>query len=264
MNLLVLYSLSNWLPIVVTGMGYQTQTAVLVGTVLQVGGTIGTFGLAWLIARAGFIPMLAATFALATVSIALIGQPGISLAMLTVIVFVAGWGVIGGQPGINALVGHVLSHLAAHDRRRLGPRRRPHRRDRRALSRREAARVAVGPAGIVLGGRNPRARLHRDDGGAALHDEAPVDCDGRADAAPRLRARAITDACRCDHDPAGATRCLSVRSAILVGAILDACRCDPDPCWCDLMLSVQSPILVGATSLTLVGAIADPGRLPSA
>jgi len=103
MNLLVLYSLSNWLPIVVTGMGYETQTAVLVSTVLQVGGTIGTFGLAWLIARGGFIPMLAATFAIATVSIALIGQPGISLAMLTVIVFVAGWGVIGGQPGVNAL-----------------------------------------------------------------------------------------------------------------------------------------------------------------
>ena len=103
MNLLVLYSLSNWLPIVVTGMGYPTQTAVLVSTVLQVGGTIGTFGLAWLIARAGFIPMLATTFAIATLSIALIGQPGISLAMLTVIVFVAGWGVIGGQPGVNAL-----------------------------------------------------------------------------------------------------------------------------------------------------------------
>src|SRR5690606_10708908 len=46
MNITILYSLSNWLPTVVTGMGYPTQTAVLVGTVLQVGGTIGTFGLA--------------------------------------------------------------------------------------------------------------------------------------------------------------------------------------------------------------------------
>jgi AAHS family 4-hydroxybenzoate transporter-like MFS transporter len=103
MNLLVLYSLSNWLPIVVTGMGYQTQTAVLVSTVLQVGGTIGTFGLAWLIARGGFIPMLAATFAVATVSIAFIGQPGISLMLLSVVVFIAGWCVVGGQPGLNAL-----------------------------------------------------------------------------------------------------------------------------------------------------------------
>jgi AAHS family 4-hydroxybenzoate transporter-like MFS transporter len=103
MKLLVLYSLSNWLPTVVTVMGYTTQNAVLVGTVLQVGGTIGTFGLAWLIARGGFIPMLTATFAVATASIALIGQPGISLALLNVIVFVAGWAIIGGQPGINAL-----------------------------------------------------------------------------------------------------------------------------------------------------------------
>jgi AAHS family 4-hydroxybenzoate transporter-like MFS transporter len=49
------------------------------------------------------VPMLTATFAMATISIALIGQPGITLAVLTLIVFVAGWCVIGGQPGINTL-----------------------------------------------------------------------------------------------------------------------------------------------------------------
>jgi AAHS family 4-hydroxybenzoate transporter-like MFS transporter len=103
MNIFMLYSLSNWLPTIVTGMGYDQQTAVLVGTLLQVGGTIGTFGLAWLIARRGFVPMLLGTFAVATVSIALIGQPGISLLLLSVVVFVAGWCVVGGQPGLNAL-----------------------------------------------------------------------------------------------------------------------------------------------------------------
>ncbi|HEY6360523.1 MAG TPA: MFS transporter [Vicinamibacterales bacterium] len=103
MNLLNLYSLASWLPTVVTGAGYPQQTAVLVGTILQVGGTIGTFGLAWLIARRGFIPMLAATFAIACASIFLIGQPGLSLTMLFAVVFVAGWCVVGGQPGLNAL-----------------------------------------------------------------------------------------------------------------------------------------------------------------
>jgi AAHS family 4-hydroxybenzoate transporter-like MFS transporter len=103
MNLLNLYSLSNWLPTVVTGMGYDQRTAVLVGAVLQTGGTIGTYGLAWMIARKGFIPMLTMTFALATLSIAFIGQPGLTLAILTIVVFIAGWCVIGGQPGINTL-----------------------------------------------------------------------------------------------------------------------------------------------------------------
>jgi AAHS family 4-hydroxybenzoate transporter-like MFS transporter len=103
MNLLVLYSVSNWLPTVVTAMGYNAQIAVWMGLWLQVGGTLGAFGLAWLIARGGFLPMLTATFAVATVSIALIGQPGLALIPLGIIVFVAGWAVIGGQPGINAL-----------------------------------------------------------------------------------------------------------------------------------------------------------------
>ena len=101
MNLLNLYSLSSWLPTVARDAGLSTSTAVLVGTVLQVGGTIGTFGLAWLVARRGFIPMLAASFAVACVSIATIGQ-GLPLAMLFLIVFVAGWCVVGSQPGINA------------------------------------------------------------------------------------------------------------------------------------------------------------------
>lgn len=102
MNLLNLYSLASWLPTVVRDAGYSTSTAVLVGTILQVGGTIGTFGLAWLIARAGFVPMLTASFAVACVSIAVIGLPGVPLPLLFVIVFVAGWCVVGGQPGINA------------------------------------------------------------------------------------------------------------------------------------------------------------------
>ncbi len=102
MNLLNLYSVSSWLPTVVNGMGYDPNTAVLVGTVPWVGGTIGTFGLAWLIARSGFTRTLTVNYILAAFSIALIGQPGISLALLTLIVFVTGWCVIGGQPGMNA------------------------------------------------------------------------------------------------------------------------------------------------------------------
>jgi AAHS family 4-hydroxybenzoate transporter-like MFS transporter len=103
MNLLNLYSLASWLPTVVTGAGYAQQTAVLVGTILQVGGTVGTFGLAWLVARRGFVPMLATTFAVACASIFLIGQPGLSLTLLFVVVFIAGWCVVGSQPGLNAL-----------------------------------------------------------------------------------------------------------------------------------------------------------------
>jgi AAHS family 4-hydroxybenzoate transporter-like MFS transporter len=103
MNLLNLYSLANWLPTVARGAGYSTATAVLVGTTLQVGGTISPFLLARLIVGRGFVPVLTATFGIATVAVALIGQPGLSLPLLVSVVFVAGACVVGGQPSLNAL-----------------------------------------------------------------------------------------------------------------------------------------------------------------
>ena len=103
-NILVLYSLSGWLPTIFQNlMGYERSTAILLGTVVQIGGTVGALGLAWMILRGGFTPMLALTFAVATISVALIGQPGLSLPVLYVIVFIAGWCIVGGQPGLNAL-----------------------------------------------------------------------------------------------------------------------------------------------------------------
>jgi AAHS family 4-hydroxybenzoate transporter-like MFS transporter len=103
MNLLNLYFLSSWLPTLVTGLGYTTREAVLVGTALQVGGTLGGVFLGWFVHRFGFVPTLATCFALGCVNVALIGQPGFSLAMLTGVVFLAGMGILGGQAGINAL-----------------------------------------------------------------------------------------------------------------------------------------------------------------
>ena len=103
-NILVLYSLSGWLPLIFQNlMDYERSTAIWLATVVQIGGTVGAFGLAWLITRAGFTPMLALTFVVATVSVALIGQPGLSLPVLYVIVFIAGWCIVGGPPGLNAL-----------------------------------------------------------------------------------------------------------------------------------------------------------------
>jgi AAHS family 4-hydroxybenzoate transporter-like MFS transporter len=103
MNLLIVHLLASWLPTVVREAGYSISTAALVATVFQIGGMIGTFVLAWLIGRRGLAPVLTASLALTCGAVALIGQPGLSLALLTAAVFVAGWCVIGSQLGINAL-----------------------------------------------------------------------------------------------------------------------------------------------------------------
>jgi AAHS family 4-hydroxybenzoate transporter-like MFS transporter len=103
MNLLNLYFLGSWLPTVVRDAGYTTAIAVLVGTAVQTGGSIGTLPNGWLINRFGFRRVLTIVFGVATISIAMIGQPSLPLSMLFFAAFTAGWCVPGGQPGVNSL-----------------------------------------------------------------------------------------------------------------------------------------------------------------
>ena len=105
MNLLNLYSLASWLPTVVRDSGYPPRPACSSAPLLQVGGTLGRWASPGWSRAGGFVRIMSTTFVLAAISVALIGQPGISLALLYVIVFIAGWCVVGSQPGLNALSG---------------------------------------------------------------------------------------------------------------------------------------------------------------
>jgi AAHS family 4-hydroxybenzoate transporter-like MFS transporter len=102
-NVLNAYFMASWLPTVVRDAGHSTSTAVLVATAAQVGGAIGTVVLGLVLQRVGFVQVLTACFTAAAVALALVGRPGLPLASLVVVAFVAGWGIFGGQPGLNAL-----------------------------------------------------------------------------------------------------------------------------------------------------------------
>ncbi|HEX5421363.1 MAG TPA: MFS transporter, partial [Gammaproteobacteria bacterium] len=97
--------LAGLLPKILSQHDYSTSMSALIGGLLQAGGTVGTFGLAWFIHKKGFTPMLTVTFAVAAVSIAFIGSVPVlaAPALLMAVVSLAGWCVIGGQPGLNAL-----------------------------------------------------------------------------------------------------------------------------------------------------------------
>ncbi len=103
MNLVNLYMLSTWLPTIARGMGLTATAALMIGTMFQTGGAVGSIAIARPIDKWGFYGVLTACFAGAGVMIALIGQPGLSVAMLFVVVFMAGFGIFSGQAGNNAL-----------------------------------------------------------------------------------------------------------------------------------------------------------------
>ena len=103
MSLLDLYFLSNWLPTVLTDLGFSiSQAAVIGGSILQVGGVVGTFALGSIIDRFSF-RALALVYFIAVFAVGAIGQLGHSATLVTVAIFIAGFCIVGGQIAANAL-----------------------------------------------------------------------------------------------------------------------------------------------------------------
>jgi AAHS family 4-hydroxybenzoate transporter-like MFS transporter len=102
-NLLNLFFLANWLPLLSTRMGFSSPTAVLLGTTLQLGGMIGAVFMGPLIDRLGYYRVLVPVFLIAGLAVAAIGQPSTSLQSLYMVIFAAGICIVGAQPALNAL-----------------------------------------------------------------------------------------------------------------------------------------------------------------
>ncbi len=102
MSLLDLYLLSNWLPTVLNELGASVSAAAVIGSMLQVGGVVGAFTLGQFIDRFSF-RALALIYFVASIAVAAIGFSGHSIALTTMAIFCAGFCIIGGQGGSNAL-----------------------------------------------------------------------------------------------------------------------------------------------------------------
>jgi AAHS family 4-hydroxybenzoate transporter-like MFS transporter len=103
MSLLDLYFLSNWLPTIIHDAGIPVDRAVLITAMFQVGGIAGTLLLGRLFDRLSPYAMLALTYLGASAFVVLIGTVGTSVVLLVATVFGAGFCVVGGQIGANAL-----------------------------------------------------------------------------------------------------------------------------------------------------------------
>ena len=102
MSLLDLYFLSNWLPTVLNDLGASVSAAAAIGSMLQVGGIVGTFALGSIIDRFSF-RALALVYFIAVFAVGAIGHLGHSVVLVTLAIFVAGFCIVGGQIAANAL-----------------------------------------------------------------------------------------------------------------------------------------------------------------
>ena len=103
MNLLNLWFLNNWLPVIMTDAGITIETASLVTSLFQIGGLIGSLVLAGAWGRRLSFGRLASAYLAAAAFILLVGEAGASVPLLVVAVFASGVAVIGGQTASNAL-----------------------------------------------------------------------------------------------------------------------------------------------------------------
>src|SRR4030088_598978 len=102
MSLLDLYFLSNWLPTVLNDLGASVSSAAAIGSMLQVGGVVGTCALGSIIDRFSF-RALALVYFIAVFAVGAIGQLGHSVVFVSMAIFAAGFCIVGGQIAANAL-----------------------------------------------------------------------------------------------------------------------------------------------------------------
>lgn len=102
MNLLAVFFLASWLPVMLGEAGHSSQQAILAGSMLWGGGIAGTLLLGWAIDRRGFAPVLGGSYIVATIAIAAIGQFLGDLPLALLAIAIAGFCVMAGQAAMNA------------------------------------------------------------------------------------------------------------------------------------------------------------------
>jgi AAHS family 4-hydroxybenzoate transporter-like MFS transporter len=103
-NMVSLHFLTSWLPTVFAESGVPLAHAVLATALLQGGGAVGSLVVGRLLDRIGTLGIVAA-FLVAVPCVAALGHVGTSETPLMALVAIAGFCIIGGQVGINALAG---------------------------------------------------------------------------------------------------------------------------------------------------------------
>ena len=107
MNLLVLYFLSNWLPSVLRKVGLPIEMAIVATTLLYLGGIAGGVVLARLLDRSDPHIVLGLTYFFAALAVALLGSAGTDIRYIMVLIFCAGFTIIGAQLSINAMASEI-------------------------------------------------------------------------------------------------------------------------------------------------------------
>jgi AAHS family 4-hydroxybenzoate transporter-like MFS transporter len=108
MDLLVIYYMTSWLPVTIHGVGgISVEDAAIAAALFSAAGLFGTPVVGQLMDWFGPVRMLAISFLMASICIALTGTLASSHLALKIIVFLAGFFSVGAHLGLSALAGEL-------------------------------------------------------------------------------------------------------------------------------------------------------------
>jgi AAHS family 4-hydroxybenzoate transporter-like MFS transporter len=107
MSLLDLYFLYSWMPILLNDAGITVQRAIIITTLLQLGGALGALSLGRIIDWLSSYHAISVSYFGAAIFIFCIGLAGVRTGLLVAAVFAAGFCIIGSQTCSNALAAEV-------------------------------------------------------------------------------------------------------------------------------------------------------------
>jgi AAHS family 4-hydroxybenzoate transporter-like MFS transporter len=107
MNLLVMYFLVNWMPSLLRASGLPVHVAILSTAVLNLGGVVGGISLCWMVDRLNPHLVLGGAYGTSALFIAAVAMGAGELWILMPATFLAGFGVVGAQIGMNALAAAI-------------------------------------------------------------------------------------------------------------------------------------------------------------
>jgi AAHS family 4-hydroxybenzoate transporter-like MFS transporter len=104
MNLLVMYFLVNWMPSLLRADGLPVRVAILSTAMLNLGGVVGAVVLGRMVDRLDPYLVLSGAYAVSAAFIVAVAIGAANVWILMPAIFLAGFGVVGEQIGMNALV----------------------------------------------------------------------------------------------------------------------------------------------------------------
>jgi AAHS family 4-hydroxybenzoate transporter-like MFS transporter len=103
MGLLIIYLLTGWLPTLMRDAGFTIERAALVTGIFQIGGSIGSIGIGWIMDRLNRRLVVSASYAIGAMCVLMLGRIELTPMLFATVLLLAGLFLSGAQTGMNAL-----------------------------------------------------------------------------------------------------------------------------------------------------------------